>query len=186
MVAESGGELLERSARVALVERLLGRATVLTPNVPEARTLAASGGEVGPDVGRDGDGEASRRDGRGASSQSADPEALARAVHALGPRCVVVTGGHREHAIDVFFDGEALIEIPGQRYPDGASHGSGCTHSSVLAARLAWGDPPLQAARVAKQLAACAVAHGLVEIGAGAGPVDILGLRSRAASIHRC
>ena len=52
--------------------------------------------------------------------------------------------------IDVFFDGSELVEIPGERHPDGAAHGSGCTHSSVLAARLALGDRPLQAARVAQ------------------------------------
>ncbi len=68
-------------------------------------------------------------------------------IHALGPRVVVVTGGHREEAIDVFFDGQRLVEMPGPRHPDGAAHGSGCTHSSVLAARLAHGDDPLQAAR---------------------------------------
>jgi hydroxymethylpyrimidine/phosphomethylpyrimidine kinase len=64
----------------------------------------------------------------------------------------------------------------GERYPDGAAHGSGCTHSSVLAARLAWGDRPLQAARIAKTRAAEAVRDGLTTVGAGAGPVDVLGV----------
>jgi hydroxymethylpyrimidine/phosphomethylpyrimidine kinase len=90
-----------------------------------------------------------------------------------------VTGGHREEAVDVFFDGERLVELPGPRHPGGAAHGSGCTHSSVLAARLAWGDDPLQAARAAKRLASEAVVQGLIEIGAGAGPVDILGIASK-------
>ena len=79
----------------------------------------------------------------------------------------------------MFFDGEALVEIPGERYPGGAGHGSGCTHSSVLAARLAWGDRPLDAARCAKKMAAAAVANGLVEIGAGPGPVDVIGIKRR-------
>jgi hydroxymethylpyrimidine/phosphomethylpyrimidine kinase len=74
----------------------------------------------------------------------------------------------------VFFDGHRLVEIPGPRHPGDAAHGSGCTHSSVLAARLALGDDPLEAARTAKELAARAVANGLTEIGAGPGPVDIL------------
>ena len=65
-----------------------------------------------------------------------------------------VVGGE---AIDVFFDGHRIVELPGERHPDRAAHGSGCTHSSVLAARLAWGDEPLEAARVAKQRAAAAV-----------------------------
>jgi hydroxymethylpyrimidine/phosphomethylpyrimidine kinase len=149
MVAESGAELLGSDARVALVARLLPRAAVATPNVPEARALTGLA--------------------------AAQPEALARGVLALGPRAVVVTGGHREHATDVFDDGESVIEIPGPRYPDGAAHGSGCTHSSVLAARLAWGDTPLEAARRAREMAAAAVRDGLVEIGAGAGPVSVLG-----------
>lgn len=153
MVAESGAELLAADARGALVELLLPRATVVTPNVPEARAL----------VGDDSDGEP-------------DAVGLARAVHALGPRIVVVTGGHRAQATDVFFDGRQVVEIPGERYPDGAAHGSGCTHSSVLAARLAWGDSPLQAARTAKRRASEAVRDGLVAVGKSTGPVDILGV----------
>jgi hydroxymethylpyrimidine/phosphomethylpyrimidine kinase len=158
MVAESGAELLEIPARRALVARLLPRASVVTPNVPEARALLAASG-------------ADR-----AVWERAPVAELAEALHRLGPRCVVVTGGHREQAIDVFFDGARLVELPGERHPDGAAHGSGCTHSSILAARLAWGDEPLQAARRAKKLASRAVRDGLDEIGAGAGPVDVLGL----------
>jgi hydroxymethylpyrimidine/phosphomethylpyrimidine kinase len=89
---------------------------------------------------------------------------------------VVVTGGHREQAIDTFFDGSRLVEIPGERHPSSAAHGSGCTHSSVLAARLALGDDVLDAAREAKRLAGLAVRDGLAEIGAGAGPVNVLRL----------
>jgi hydroxymethylpyrimidine/phosphomethylpyrimidine kinase len=151
MVAESGAELLRSGARDALVRELLPRVTVATPNVPEARLLA-------------GDPEA-------------EPDELARAVHALGPRVAVVTGGHRDDPVDVLFDGEALEHIGGPRHPDGASHGSGCTHSSTLAARLALGDSPLEAARVARAVTADAVANGLREVGSGAGPVDVLHVR---------
>jgi hydroxymethylpyrimidine/phosphomethylpyrimidine kinase len=87
-----------------------------------------------------------------------------------------VTGGHREEARDVFFEGEQLVAIPGERYPDGASHGSGCTHSSTLAAGLAWGLDPVEAARRARQVAGEAVRDGLRGIGHGAGPVDVMGL----------
>jgi hydroxymethylpyrimidine/phosphomethylpyrimidine kinase len=157
MVAESGAELLDPMARAALVELMLPRATVVTPNVPEARALV----------------------GAGEDDADAEVTELAAAVHALGPRFVVVTGGHRERAIDLYFDGRTAVEIPGDRYPDGAAHGSGCTHSSVLAARLAWGDEPLQAARRAKELAARAIKNGLSDVGAGPGPVDVLGIASR-------
>jgi hydroxymethylpyrimidine/phosphomethylpyrimidine kinase len=153
MVAESGAVLLDDDARQALAELLLPRATVVTPNIPEARVLA------GPPTG-----------------EEAAQEALARAVHALGPRAVVITGGHVEAAEDLFFDGERAVRLTGERHPDGASHGSGCTHSSTLAARLALGDDPLEAARAAKEAAANAVRDGLRGIGAGTGPVDVLGV----------
>ncbi|HEU4977988.1 MAG TPA: bifunctional hydroxymethylpyrimidine kinase/phosphomethylpyrimidine kinase [Solirubrobacteraceae bacterium] len=155
MVAESGARLLERDAEAALRELIVPRASVVTPNVPEARALA-------------GDGDA-----------ELDGAALARAVHALGPGAVVLTGGHREQAIDVLFDGERAIEIAGERHPDGAAHGSGCTHSSTLAAHLALGAGLEDAARAARAAAGAAVRDGLRELGAGPGPVDVLGLRAR-------
>jgi len=158
MVAESGAQLLEPSAREALVTQLLPRATVLTPNVPEARALVAEAG--------------------GAGAQDEVPEQLAHAIHRLGPAVVVVTGGHRDHPVDVFFDGHRLELLAGERHSGRAAHGSGCTHSSALAARLAWGDDPLTAARFARELAGRAVRDGLDDIGRGAGPVDALGIRS--------
>jgi hydroxymethylpyrimidine/phosphomethylpyrimidine kinase len=159
MVAESGARLLDEDAEGALVERLLPLAAVVTPNLPEAAALARA--EAGT-----------------------PPEALARAVHALGPRAVVVTGGHREEeeAIDTFFDGQRLEMLPGKRVRDGAAHGSGCTHSSALASFLAFGIEPMEAARRAKEVAAAAVAGGLREIGAGTGPVDALGVAERGAA----
>jgi hydroxymethylpyrimidine/phosphomethylpyrimidine kinase len=172
MVSESGAVLLEPDALRALVERLMPRAAVATPNLPEARELV----EVGAAL-------------PGSTAALADPptarsaEALARAVHALGPRAVVVTGGHAEPAEDVFFDGRRLVRIPGERHPDGAAHGSGCTHSSTLAARLALGDDALAAARTAKAVAAAAVRDGLRGIGRGSGPVDVLGLAADASDL---
>jgi hydroxymethylpyrimidine/phosphomethylpyrimidine kinase len=122
-------------------------------------------------------------DGGDAAEQDegSDAEAagLARALLALGPRTVVLTGGHREPAVDLFVDRkepERLVEIPGERHPDGAAHGSGCTHSSVLAAQLALGRDPLQAAFTARALAGAAVANGLRDVGEGPGPVDVIGL----------
>jgi hydroxymethylpyrimidine/phosphomethylpyrimidine kinase len=174
MVAESGAELLRSDARRALVELMLPRATVATPNIPEAVALARG---ADPALARGAD-----PGGPGGDPGAADPDphALARAVYALGPAAVVITGGHRrDRAIDVFFDGVSVTEIPGESFESAAAHGSGCTHSSVLAAGLAAGLAPLEAARRAKRLAAAAVRDGLDEIGAGAGPVDVLGLRRR-------
>jgi hydroxymethylpyrimidine/phosphomethylpyrimidine kinase len=164
MVSESGARLLDEDAEAELRTRLLPRVTVVTPNVPEAQVLAGAGAEGG--AGSSGD--------RARGAGGPRPEDLARAIHALGPDFVVVTGGHREEATDLFFDGERFAELPGERYPDGASHGSGCTHSSALAANLALGREPLEAAREAKRIAADAVRHGLRGLGKGAGPVDAL------------
>jgi hydroxymethylpyrimidine/phosphomethylpyrimidine kinase len=174
MVSESGAELLERSARGALMDLLLARVTVITPNLPEARALAAAAAARGGGSAA-ASGHVTAED-TGADDNGDDAVALAHGLRALGPEVVVVTGGHREKAVDVFFDGFKVVELPGERYPGGAAHGSGCTHSSVLAARLAWGDAPLQAARVAKRMASQAVRDGLSGVGTGAGPVNVLGV----------
>jgi hydroxymethylpyrimidine/phosphomethylpyrimidine kinase len=167
MVAESGARLLDRDAEGVLIGEILPRATVLTPNVPEARALVGQRAEDGR--------------GRGSSPAGDEDEAeeLIRGVLALGPRIVVLTGGHRDEAVDLFVDSDAptrVVSIPGERHPEGASHGSGCTHSSVLAAQLALGRDPLQAAFAARALAGAAVADGLRDVGKGPGPVDVLGL----------
>jgi hydroxymethylpyrimidine/phosphomethylpyrimidine kinase len=160
MVAESGGRLLERTAESALRALILPRATVATPNVPEARVLVGAGEDLGL------------------------PE-LALAVRALGPQCVVLTGGHREQATDLFTAGDEVVAIPGERHPAGAAHGSGCTHAATLAAQLALGHTPLEAARLARQVAGAAVRDGLRGLGAGPGPVDVLGLAGRADERRR-
>ncbi len=160
MVSETGAVLLDEDARGAVVEKLLPLTTVATPNIPEARVLTGLGEE-------------------------ASQEELARAMLALGPRAVVVTGGHSLGLVDLFFDGENLIEIPGERHPDGSAHGSGCTHSSVLAACLARGATRLQAAEAARRVASEAVGAGLRDIGQGAGPVDVFNLAASEATGRR-
>lgn len=160
MVAESGAVLLDEAARRALVERLLPLATVATPNIPEARALSGAGGRDAQDD-------------------------LAREVLALGPRAVVVTGGHSDALVDLFYDGRESAAIEGERHPEGASHGSGCTHSSALAAFLARGATPLEAARRARQVASAAVGAGLRGLGAGAGPVDVFDLTGSEATMRR-
>jgi hydroxymethylpyrimidine/phosphomethylpyrimidine kinase len=155
LVAESGALLLDPPGRMALIEGALPLASVVTPNMAEARELSGLG-------------------------EDASQEQLARAVQALGPDAVVVTGGHTSDGIDLYFDGSEAEPIPGPRHPDGTSHGSGCTHSSALAAGLALGDSPLEAARRAREVAAAAVGAGLRSIGAGAGPVDALEVANRS------
>jgi hydroxymethylpyrimidine/phosphomethylpyrimidine kinase len=149
MVASSGARLLRDDAVEALVSRLFPLATVITPNLPEARALVGDG----------------------------DPAELARRLHGLGAPAVIVTGGHADEPADVLFDGTELVRIRVEHHDSGATHGAGCTHSATLAALLARGLPLADAARGAARVASEAVAHGHPELGAGDGPVDVLHLR---------
>jgi hydroxymethylpyrimidine/phosphomethylpyrimidine kinase len=151
MIAESGATLLDPAAKAALIERVVPRATVLTPNVPEARALSGLG-------------------------DSASQVQLGEALLALGASAVVVTGGHAQDGADVLVEPSGSLRIDGPRYPDGAAHGSGCTHSAALAAFLARGEELPDAARWAREIASEAVGHGLRDLGAGAGPVDVFGI----------
>jgi len=152
MVASSGAKLLEDDAVDALVARLFPLATVVTPNLMEAKALTGVDG--------------SRAE-------------LAERLHELGAPAALVTGGHGETAVDHLFDGVTHTEIPVERHAVAATHGAGCTHSATLAALLARGDSLVDAARGAAVAAARAVEHGLVELGAGEGPVDVLGVKTR-------
>ncbi len=149
MVASSGARLLREDAVDTLVRMLFPLATIVTPNLLEAEALA---------------GVAASRD------------ELVRRLHDLGPRAVIVTGGHGTEAVDTFYDGEHLIDIPVPRHAVLATHGAGCTHSATLAALLARGATLEQAARQAADVAADAVLHGLTGLGAGDGPVDVFHL----------
>ena len=152
MVASSGAKLLEDDAVDALAGELFPLATVVTPNLMEARALTGSDG--------------SRRE-------------LAARLHDLGAPAAIVTGGHGDDPVDHLFDGREHVEIPVERHAVGATHGAGCTHSATLAVLLARGFALVDAARGAAAAAARAVAQGLVEIGAGEGPVDVLEVRAR-------
>jgi hydroxymethylpyrimidine/phosphomethylpyrimidine kinase len=152
MLASSGAELLQADAVEALVVRLFPLATVVTPNLMEARAL----------VGGDG----SRRE-------------LAERLVGLGAPAALVTGGHGDAAVDHLFDGRDHVEIAVERLDRAATHGAGCTHSATLAALLARGLPLADAARDAARAATNAVRNGLTELGAGDGPVDVLDVKGR-------
>jgi hydroxymethylpyrimidine/phosphomethylpyrimidine kinase len=152
MLASSGARLLHEDAVEVMVRRLFPLATVVTPNLPEAQLLTGV--------------QASRRE-------------LAERLCAMGAAAAIVTGGHGEPAVDHLFDGTDHVEIPVQRHAVAATHGAGCTHSATLTALLAQGWGLVDAASTAAQVASRAVAAGLVEIGSGDGPVDVLAVRSR-------
>ena len=147
MVSSSGARLLQPDAVDVLVDRLFPLATVVTPNLMEARALAV--------------GQGTRRE-------------LAEAIHARGAPAVIVTGGHGEEPVDHLFDGTDHVAIPVPRHDVAATHGAGCTHSAALTGLLAHGWPLAAAAREAAVLASRAVEHGHPEIGRGDGPVDVL------------
>lgn len=162
MIAESGARLLQEEALAALLEHIIPRATVITPNLSEARALVDAAQGAG-------------------TAASLDDDALLGALLELGCAWAMVTGGHREEAVDLLGrrDAGARHRFVGPRHPDGAAHGSGCTHASTLAAHLARGASVPEAAAAARVAASFAVEHGLRELGEGAGPVDVLGLRFR-------
>jgi hydroxymethylpyrimidine/phosphomethylpyrimidine kinase len=156
LVASSGAKLLEDDAVGVLAGRLFPLATVVTPNLMEAKALVGLGAAV----------NVPRRE-------------LAERLHDLGAAAVIVTGGHGEDAVDHLYDGRDHYEIPVARHDVAATHGAGCTHSATLAALLARGESLHDAARGAAVAASRAVAQGLAELGSGEGPVDVLGVLDR-------
>jgi len=157
MMAKSGDALLEPEARDALISSLLPLATVVTPNLPEAEILC--GFEV---------------------TDMAGMRRAARAIHALGPRCVVVKGGHLRDpgfSTDLFYDGERFEELSEPRVDSRNTHGTGCTFASAIAARLALGDEVLDAVRAAKRyVTGILAASAHLRIGHGHGPMNHMAL----------
>jgi hydroxymethylpyrimidine/phosphomethylpyrimidine kinase len=201
LVATSGARLLAPEALASLLRLIVPLATVLTPNLPEARALVAGAAAMSAAGAGSADAPTPPAAGAGSADASSPPPAmgalggpdgagdtgaqtcagaggevaaLARTLWGLGAANVVVTGGHRDERADLFFDGATATELSGPRHAGGATHGSGCTHSAVVAAQLALGVAPIEAARRARRIAAEAIAGGLRELGAGEGPVDVL------------
>lgn len=149
-----GDPLLADSALDAYRTLLFPRATVVTPNLDEVRLL------VGIDV----------RDRAGQYE-------AAKVLHALGPRHVLIKGGHlREDVdtcVDLHYDGDAFTELPGPRFTTGDTHGAGDSVAAVLASGLARGLPVAEALALAKRFVVEAVRHSY-PLGAGHGPVSSL------------
>jgi hydroxymethylpyrimidine/phosphomethylpyrimidine kinase len=149
--SKHGDPLLAEDAVQALCDEILPLAEVVTPNLGEVRIL--TGVEV---------------------RRVEDMRAAAEAVKALGPRWVLVKGGHlpgNEGAVDLLFDGEVEHLLTGRRLAVTDTHGTGCTLSAALAAYLARGVGVVEAAQAAKDYVSGAIRHGL-RLGAGIGPVD--------------
>jgi hydroxymethylpyrimidine/phosphomethylpyrimidine kinase len=150
MIAKSGDRLLDDDAVAALKSDLLGRAFVVTPNVPEAEVLADM-----------------------TISSAEDTREAARRILALGPCAVIVKGGHLAgaEAVDLVYDGREFRELCGPRIDTRHTHGTGCTFSAAIAANLTLGRSLRDAAEHAKNYVTRAILHGL-DIGHGHGPLD--------------
>jgi len=148
MKSSSGAELLDAAGIKFVATELLKRATVITPNVPEAEVLT---GLTIRDV--------------------ADMEAAARKIVEMGARAVIIKGGHMERANDVLFDGTETFQLAGDRVKEETLHGTGCTFASALAAQLAAGRPLFEAAALAKAYVTKAIEKGY-PIGKGRVPLD--------------
>ena len=146
MIAKSGDALLQPEARTALVKELLPLASVVTPNLHEAEALA------GMPV-----------------ATERDMEEAARRILALGPRTVLVKGGHlRDSATDILWNGRDFARFPAPRLPSNSTHGTGCTLSSAIAAGLARGHALKDAVSEAKAYVTAAIREGF-QAGGGVG-----------------
>jgi hydroxymethylpyrimidine/phosphomethylpyrimidine kinase len=146
MVAKSGDPLLQPDARQALIGRILPLALVVTPNLPEAEALAGI-----PVTSRE------------------DMEEAARRIHALGPRHVLVKGGHlKGDAVDLLWNGRVLTAYSAPRVDSSSTHGTGCTFSAAIAAGLSRGRPLPDAVRDAKAYVTRAIREGF-KAGRGVG-----------------
>lgn len=148
-VAKSGDRLLQQDAVAALVDDLFPLATVITPNLHEAGAL------LGRDI-----------------SARAEMKEAARALKELGPRAVLVKGGHLEgDAVDIFWDGRDELEFASPRIDTKDTHGTGCALSAAIAAYLAKGESIVDSVRAGKEFVRGAIERSL-RVGAGHGPVN--------------
>lgn len=162
MMAKGGDRLLHEDARATLVRLLLPLATVVTPNLPEAQVLA--GFQI---------------------ANLDDMRRAAKAIHALGPKGIVVKGGHLLDpgaSTDILFDGERFEELSAPRIDTKNTHGTGCTFASAIAAELAKGADIREAVRTAKTYVTEVIrASADLGIGHGHGPMDHMALLTVAA-----
>lgn len=148
MKSSSGTELLDSGGIKYLAAELLKRATVITPNIPEAEVLTGLTIKDVPGM-----------------------EAAARKLVEMGAHAVIVKGGHMERANDVLFDGKEVFQLVGDRAKEDTLHGTGCTFASAFTAQLAAGRPLFEAATLAKAYVTKAIEKGYA-IGKGRIPLD--------------
>src|SRR5437588_7120976 len=148
MKSSSGAELLDAAGIKYVATELLKRASVITPNVPEAEVLTGL-----------------------AIKDVAGMEAAARKLAEMGARAVIVKGGHMEKPVDVLFDGSEIMPLVGDKGKEESLHGTGCTFASALTAHLAVGRGLLEAATLSKAYVMKAIEKAY-PIGKGRVPLD--------------
>jgi hydroxymethylpyrimidine/phosphomethylpyrimidine kinase len=151
MISKTGFHLLADDAVAALRDRLLPLADLLTPNAHEAEALTGT-----------------------AVRTIDDAERVARLIHDMGPKAVLIKGGHiesEEEAVDVLFDGSTVHHFRGPRFDTPHTHGTGCTYASAIAAHLARGENLRTAVARAHDYVKQAIRHSLA-IGHGRGPTN--------------
>ena len=149
MIAKGGAELLQEEAVQALRTHLIPKATIITPNLPEAARLLNDDKIETVD----------------------EMEDAAKRLYELGPQFVVVKGGHLDgsQAVDLLYDGQEIVHYKIERVPSKHTHGTGCTFASAITAELAKGENVVDAVNTAKTFITCAIKEGL-NIGHGIGP----------------
>jgi hydroxymethylpyrimidine/phosphomethylpyrimidine kinase len=149
MVSKSGAPLLQPDAIDILKSDLLPMAAIVTPNIPEAQILADMDIITADDI-----------------------REAARRIAALGPKIVIMKGGHLDGpAVDLVFDGETFLPVEGERIDTKNTHGTGCTFSAAITAFLAHGIDPIESIQLAKRYLEAALINS-VSIGEGHSPVN--------------
>ena len=149
MISKSGFDLMQPDAKETLIRRLLPLAYVVTPNLPEAEVITGMKIDDLPSM-----------------------EKAAKAIYAMGPKNVLIKGGHlADDATDLLYDGKNILTLHSDRIPTKNTHGTGCTLSSCIAANLAKGKSVEEAVKTAKKYITTAIEHSL-DIGKGVGPTN--------------
>ena len=150
MIATSGDRLIDDEAIASMKAELIGRALVVTPNIPEAEVLAEM-----------------------AIATDDDRRTAARRIAALGATAVIVKGGHGHSPdiVDLLYDGERFLEYRTERIAGVSTHGTGCTFAAALAAHLARGTALVDAVPLVQEYLAGAL-RSAPGLGRGHGPMN--------------
>ena len=155
MISKSGFSLLQPEAKKKLIEKLLPKCDLLTPNLPEAEAILEEVFGKPYEI-----------------TTLEEMEVAAREIYKLGPKAVLIKGGHLEgKAIDVLFDGIELTYFDCERIHTKNTHGTGCTLSSAIAANIGLGNSITESVKIAKAYITTAIEHSL-DIGRGVGPTN--------------